>query len=152
MANKENFEKEKVQVQWETKLKFTEDAKALKPYADDADALIKIITKATDDWAFKFKIAYDKKKDTAKITGVEKITYPQTNNGHQGESGHDWQWQLDVKSMGKGSKVRLYADDVKAKITKQDQLDKKVKVGKDDFIVVECTVEVSGEFTAGQKH
>ena len=152
MANKQNFEKEKVQIQWTTAIAFKEDAKIPKEYEKDAEQLMNKIVAAKDEWSFEFKLTYDKKKEKAGISGIQKIIYPQTNNGHQGESGHNGQWQLDVATAGKGSKVRLYAGDVTATVSKVKQEDDKIKVGKDDYIVVTCDVKVTGSYTAGQKH
>jgi hypothetical protein len=149
MPGKKNYLKEKVQVQYKTTSSFEEDDKAIKPYADDAERLIGEIKKA--EWTFEFQLKIDKKKGTAEVDRIKAIGYPQIRNGHQGESGHDWQWQLDTESMGKGSKVRLYLDKAAAKITKQ-KTGSTVKVGTEEFQVVECDVKVTGKFTAGQKH
>ncbi len=139
------FDKAKIKVEYTPKVKFTEDAAALKPYADDADKLIKQIKAAKWD----FVVSIDaKKKEVSRVTSV---VYPQVRNGHQGESGHDWQWQLDTETAGKGSKVRLYLDDVKTTV-KNTKNTATVKVGRDDYTLVECEITLTGEFTAGQKH
>jgi hypothetical protein len=142
---KKNFEKEKVQVDYTTILNFDED-KSLKDYAEEAKKLITKI-KNKDDWAFDFAIANNKKS----VERVKRILYPQVANGHQGESGHDWQWQLDVESMGKGSKVRLYLDKVTTKVDNRKNTNT-IKVGKDVYTVLECQVTVKGTFSADQKH
>jgi len=139
------FAKEKIKVEYTTETNFSEDKAALKPYADDAKKLITQIEKA--EWGFAFAIDAKKKK----VDRIKSIEYPQLRNGHQGESGHDWQWQLDTDTAGKGSKVRLYLDNAKATVKNTNNSDT-VTVGKDEYAVLECEVTVTGKFTAGQKH
>jgi hypothetical protein len=141
---KQNFEREKVQVQYKVDFAFTEDKNATKPFKADVDKLIPKL-KDADEWAFTAALK------NGKVERIKSITYPQTHNGHQGEDGHDWQWQLDVKTMGSGSKTRLYLDDVKATIESQKE-NGTVKVGTAQFTVIECKVKLAGKFSAGQKH
>lgn len=145
----EKFSKEKVQVEYSVKFNFSEDAKALKPFKDDADKLIKLVQKE-NEWGFSGVIKASKKGP--EVDRIKAIGYPQIRNGHKGESGHDWQWQLDTESMGKGSKDRLYLDSVKATISKQKVKDKTVKVGKDEYTVIDCEVTLTGKFSAETKH
>ncbi len=142
---KQLFNKEKIQVQYTSKLNFTDNDKSLQAYKDDAKKLIGEIEKAS--WDFDLTINAKAKK----VDRVKSVVYPQLRNGHVGESGHDWQWQLDTDSAGSGSKIRLYLDDVKTQVKTTKSSDT-VKVGKDQYTVLECEVTVSGKFTAGQKH
>ncbi len=144
MTTPQKFDKEKVQVECTIEsATFTKDKSADK-FGDAATKLIAALK--TADWDFKCVV----KKD--KVERIMSITYPQLRNGHQGENGHTWQWQLDTETMGKHSTDRLYLDDVKATISSQKIAAKTVKVGKDDFKVIEVKVKLSGTFSADTKH
>jgi hypothetical protein len=144
---KQNFLREKVQVQYTVKLKLTDNDRSLQDFEPDAGKLIKIIEK--EDWSVDAKLK--KKRDSYEIDRIMSIGYPQVRNGHVGESGHDWQWQLDTESMGSGSRDRLYLDDVSASVTRERE-NGTIKVGRDDFVVIDCEVTIKGKFTAGTKH
>ena len=141
---KENFIREKVQVQYKTSpMTFTVDD-SVKAWGKDSEDLIAKLLKA--EWCYEFHLVKNK------VDRIVKVIYPQINNGHQGEAGHSWQWQLDVKLMGAGSTDRLYLDNVKHEIASQKVSDKKIKLGTDDYTVIEVVVKLTGKFVASKKH
>jgi hypothetical protein len=144
---KQNFEKQKVQVQYTPRFTFANNATIAaydkKKGGSPAQDLIDKIKKMPDDFTFTGEL--DK---TGKLAKIAKITFPQINNGHVEQEG--WGWQLDVKEVGSGSKSRLVlACKPGANVTiAQKEADKPVRIGKEDYKVIQATLTLNGTFRA----